>query len=188
MARLELYGAMLVQWQRRINLVSRASLDDLWRRHMLDSAQLIALIPPSAARVVDLGSGAGFPGLVLAVMGLEGVELVESNRRKCEFLNAVAHATDTAVTVTCARIERAALAPADLVVARALAPLDRLLGHVATCLKPGGTALLLKGAEVERELTAAAKHWTMRLTRHPSRSDPTGVIVEIRDLAPADAA
>ena len=196
--RLEVYADLLSRWRARINLVGADSLDDLWRRHMLDSAQLRPLVPPTCRRLVDLGSGAGFPGLVLAVMGVCGgggdggggedggdggeVELIESNARKCAFLGAVARATGTAVTITRARIEDIAPRPADVVCARGLAPLDRLLGHVVRFLAPGGTALLLKGARVDEELTQAAKHWTMALSRKPSLSDPTGVILQIKDL------
>ena len=188
LARLEVYAHLLRRWQSRINLVSAASLDDLWRRHMLDSAQLFPRIPDSARTLVDLGSGAGFPGLVLAILGVTGVELIESHQKKCVFLREVARATETAVTITPARIEEIPPRSADAVTARACAPLDRLLGYVHRHLASGGTALLLKGARADEELTAAAKHWKMNLARMPSLSDPSGVLLEVSGLERATAA
>ena len=186
LSRLETFADMLVRWQSRVNLVSAASLDDPWRRHFLDSTQLFALIPDKCARLVDLGSGAGFPGLVLAIMGAPGVELIEANGRKCAFLREVARATATEVTVTQGRIENIEARPADVVTARACAPLDKLLGYVHRFLAEGGTALLLKGARVGEELTPAAKSWTMDAARRPSLSDPAGTVLQITNLRPID--
>ncbi|MDP6350665.1 MAG: class I SAM-dependent methyltransferase, partial [Alphaproteobacteria bacterium] len=139
----------------------------------------------TATGLVDLGSGAGFPGLVLAIMGARGVELIESNARKSVFLAEAARATGTELTVTHGRIEKIAPRAAAVVTARACAPLGRLLGHISRHLAPGGRALLLKGAGVDAELTAAAKDWTMALDRLASVSDAAGVILEIRDLGRA---
>ena len=126
LARLEAYAALLIKWNKRINLVSRASLADLWRRHMLDSAQLITALPPPPIdrprRLVDLGSGAGFPGLVLAALGARDVHLIEADRRKVEFLRAAARAMDTSVTVHPGRSESVAPLAAGVVTARACAP------------------------------------------------------------------
>ena len=181
--RLRVYAELLRRWQSKINLVGAATLPDLWRRHMLDSAQLHPLLPIPAGHLIDLGSGAGFPGLVLAIMGVEDVELIESDARKCAFLREAAGATATPVAITKSRIEDAICRPAQVVTARALAPLVTLLGQVARFLAEDGVALLLKGAGVEQELTAAAKVWTMRLQRHPSRTDPSGEVLEIKGLS-----
>ncbi len=105
LARLERYAELLEKWNRRINLVGRGTIDDLWRRHMLDSAQLLPLIPDSAESLVDLGSGAGFPGLVLAICGVENVHLIESDRKKSAFLREVARETAAPVTIHNKRIE-----------------------------------------------------------------------------------
>ncbi len=191
MVRLEDYGELLDRWNGRINLVSAASLADLWRRHMLDSAQLLPLLPPKPkARnrvLVDLGSGAGFPGLVLAILGAGEVHLVESDRRKAAFLQEAARATGTAVTIHKQRIESLSI-EADVVTARALAPLDRLLGLARPFLAPerAGRAFFLKGKKVEAELTEAAKKWRISLARHASRSDARSVILEIRDFQKKD--
>jgi len=125
--RLNTYAELLRKWQRSINLVGPKTLDDLWNRHFVDSAQLLPLIPPTARVLVDFGSGAGFPGLVLAILGMAEVHLIESDQRKATFLREVARATGTPVTVHAKRIEQVTPFPADIVSARALAPLGDLL-------------------------------------------------------------
>ena len=125
--RLTVYLELLRRWQRAVNLVGRGTLADPWRRHVLDCAQLAPHVPAGAATVVDLGSGAGFPGMVLSIMGLRGVHLVESDRRKAQFLREVARATGASVQVHAERIERMRGWSADVITARALAPLPRLL-------------------------------------------------------------
>ena len=183
----ETYAECLRRWQQQINLIGRGSLDDLWHRHFFDSAQLRELCHPKTRRLVDLGSGAGFPGMVLSIMGQSGVELLESNKRKCSFLGEVARATGTPARITNARFEKVS-APvlADIVTARAVAPLSKLLGDVRRWLKPGGVALLHKGGSFERELTQASKDWTMQVHRHQSRTDPSGAVLEVRELMRAN--
>ncbi len=136
--RLARYAGLLETWSRSINLVGRRSLADLWRRHMLDSAQLMELMPPAPPgrprRIVDLGTGAGFPGLVLAILGAGEVHLIESDQKKVSFLRAAARASGAEVTIHAARIENLAPIRADLVTARALAPLPKLLAIAAPFL------------------------------------------------------
>jgi len=182
--RLAAHEALLRRWQRAINLVARDSLRDPWRRHYLDSAQLAPLIPERAARLVDIGSGAGFPGLILALVTGRTVDLVESDGRKCAFLREAARVTEAPVRVHEGRIDAAAITDAGLVTARALAPLDRLCALAAPLLAPDGVCLFLKGRTVAEELTAAKKRWKMRVERVPSRSDPAGVILRLGDLRP----
>jgi 16S rRNA (guanine527-N7)-methyltransferase len=181
--RLRVFADLLAKWNPRINLVAASTLPDLWRRHLLDSAQLLPLIPPGARRVADLGTGGGFPGLVLAICGAPDVHLVESDQRKCAFLREAARATGTAVAVHAVRAEALHPLDADVVTSRALAPLDRLLEWTAPHLAAGGTALFLKGAKAADELTEAARTWKMRADRIPSRTDPAGAIVRIQDIA-----
>jgi 16S rRNA (guanine527-N7)-methyltransferase len=178
-ARLEVYLALLAKWTRKINLVGPATMDDPWRRHILDSAQILALLPEGTETLVDLGSGAGLPGLILALLGVPQVHLVESDLRKCAFLREAARVTSTAVTVHAQRIEAAPGIVADVVTARALASLDVLIGHARRFLKPGGQCLFLKGARYGDELTEAQKSWHMTVTDHVSRSDPAGRILRI---------
>jgi 16S rRNA (guanine527-N7)-methyltransferase len=181
--RLRLYADLLVKWQARINLVGPDTLPDLWSRHVLDSVQLFPLIKAGAKRVADLGSGAGFPGLVLAIMGAPNMHLVESDSRKCAFLREAARVTETSVTVVNKRIEQVAPLSADVVTARALAPLDRLLGWAFPHLAPGGECLFLKGRGAEDELTASAKEWNITASRVPSLTDSGGLILHLREVS-----
>ena len=189
-ARLDIYVALLRRWSPRINLVSRADLDHLWPRHVMDSLQLLPLLPPGCERAIDLGSGGGFPAIPLAVAGGMAFDLVESDRRKCAFLREAARETGAPVRVHAMRAEDAArpggLAPAGLVTARALAPLDGLLGLAAPLLAPGGTCRFLKGANAAAELTAAAARWQMQATSTPSRTRPDAAILTIRAPRPHD--
>jgi 16S rRNA (guanine527-N7)-methyltransferase len=182
MERLEAYAALLAAWSGRINLVGHSTLADLWRRHFLDSAQLLPLIPPGTRSLVDLGSGAGFPGLVLAILGVPGVELIEADRRKAIFLREAARIAGVEVTLRACRIEAVAPHAADVVTARGCAPLIRLLELAQRFIGPQTTCLFLKGAQAEEELTVASKAWTMTVSRHPSRSDPGGTVFSLQQV------
>lgn len=177
--RLTTYAALLVKWQARINLVSASTLDELWRRHMLDSAQLVPLLPDRTTSLIDLGSGAGFPGLVLAILGIPEVHLIESDQRKCVFLAEAARAAGVKLVIHNKRIEQLEGLAAGVVTARACAPLDQLLTYAQRFLWHDGKALFLKGAAAEEELAAARKNWQMEVERFPSASDPTGCILRI---------
>jgi 16S rRNA (guanine527-N7)-methyltransferase len=180
--RLGAYAELLRRWSGRINLVSRNTLGDLWRRHFLDSAQLLPFIPNKTRRLVDLGSGAGFPGLVLAILGVPGVELVESDARKCVFLREAARIVNAPVAITDSRIETVKPSTAEIVTARACAPLDKLLPLAQRFIGPNTLCLFLKGEHVEEELTAARQGWRMTAARHPSRADPRGVILKLEQI------
>jgi 16S rRNA (guanine527-N7)-methyltransferase len=180
--RLQLHLELLRHWQRRINLVGRATLDDPWRRHMLDSAQLLRFLPQSRVSLVDLGSGAGFPGLVLAACGAHGIHLIESDGRKAQFLREVARRTEVEVEIHACRIEQMEGWPADVVTARALAPLPRLLGLAERFLGPDSQCLFLKGAGVGSELTNAARSWHMMPEILTSLSDPSGAVLKLRGV------
>jgi len=182
LARLEAYAALLVRWSARINLIGRETIADLWRRHILDSAQLQPFIPSAARSLIDLGSGAGLPGLVLAILGVPSVELVEADSRKCAFLREAARIAGVSVVIRGCRIQAVPPHPVDVVTARALAPLDRLLGLAEPFLAPGSECLLLKGERVEDELTLARRHWRMTASLHQSRSDPRGVVLRLQQV------
>jgi 16S rRNA (guanine527-N7)-methyltransferase len=183
LGRFETYAARLVKWQRAINLVGPKTLDDIWRRHFLDSAQLWALIPAGSQILVDLGSGAGFPGLVLALLGFPEVHLVESDQRKAVFLRETARELGLSAQIHAARIETIPAIEVDVVTARALAPLSDLLDLAGPYLgKRQGCALFLKGAEAERELTQARKKRNMRVDRFPSLTDPRGSVLRLREI------
>ncbi len=182
LARLAAYAALLIAWSGRINLVGRTTLDDLWRRHFLDSAQLMPLLPSGVQSLVDLGSGAGFPGLVLAILGVAGVELVEADSRKAAFLREAARITGAAVVVRGCRIEAIAPHAVDVLTARGCAPLDRLLALGERLIGSATTCLFLKGARAAEELTAARKAWTMTVSCHASRADPGGTILRLQQV------
>ena len=191
------YAALLVKWNRAINLVSPKSLDDLWRRHFLDSAQLRAYLPepPSPAErvILDVGAGAGFPGLVLALLGCGQVHLVEADQRKAEFLREAIRLTGAPASVHARRIETLDLTGIDVVTCRAFAPLSKILDLIARFLSPesGKNApigLFLKGRSVDEELTEARKKWTLQLERFESETDPAASILRLRLLSLGDGA
>jgi 16S rRNA (guanine527-N7)-methyltransferase len=173
---------LLAAWNPRINLVAASTLADPWRRHILDSAQLFPLIPPHAAPLLDLGSGAGFPGLVLAILGAEDVHLVESDQRKCAFLREAARVTGAKVQIHAQRAETLAFPGAAVITARALAPLPKLLDIAEPFLLPHSICLFLKGKGVEEELTEARKAWKMAVRLLPSRSDERGAVLVLEAL------
>jgi len=182
LSRLEAYAALLTQWSVRINLVGRDTLSDLWRRHILDSAQLRPWVPIAARNLIDLGSGAGFPGLVLAILGIPGVELVEADSRKSAFLREAARIAEVDLTIRPCRIQAVPPHPVDVVTARACAPLDRLLDLAAPFLGPDSVCLFLKGERFEEELTLARKVWTMSVSVEQSLSDRRGVILRLQQV------
>ena len=188
MARLEAYAALLLQWSARINLVAASTTGDLWRRHFLDSAQLLPYVPAGTQSLIDLGSGAGFPGLVLAIMGVPGVELVEADSRKCAFLREAARVAAAPVVIRNARIEAVPPHVVDVVTARGLAALDRLLVMAQPFVSPETLCLFPKGELAGQELAAAAQTWEMDVASHDSCTDPRGVILCLKGLARRDHA
>jgi 16S rRNA (guanine527-N7)-methyltransferase len=186
-AALQIYGALLIKWQKAINLVSGATLADLWRRHFLDSAQLLPLLNAPEigdGAITDFGSGAGFPGLVLAILSGRPAHLVESDQRKAAFLGEAARATGCAgrVQVHVKRIEGLAPWRAGTITARALAELGTLLEWAAPFSGPDTVLLFLKGAKAEEELTAAERVWKMVTERRWSVTDSTGLILRLSKL------
>jgi len=184
--RFQIYAELLQVWQKRINLVSRSTLPDLWRRHFLDSAQLVRHLGAARPPIIDMGSGAGFPGLVLAMLTGHPTILIESDRRKAAFLWSAARQTETTnVTVRTARIEDRRL-EGGIITARALAPLPKLLELADMLRADRSRCLFLKGADIELELTAAETKWQIDYELHPSLSDPNGHILIIRDARRRD--
>jgi 16S rRNA (guanine527-N7)-methyltransferase len=184
-AKLQRFVELLLRWNARVNLVAAGDTTAIWQRHVEDSLQLIPLLPPGVTRGADLGSGAGFPGLVLALATGIPFDLIEADRQKAAFLRTAAQETAAPVTVHACRIEAASLAPVPLVTARALAPLPQLLRYAAPLLTPGGVCLFLKGSGVDAELAAAADAWDMAVERFPSRTAPGGEILRLRITPPA---
>ena len=184
--RLEAYVELLTAWNRRINLVGPSTLGDVWRRHILDSAQLFPLIPSRARVLLDIGSGAGLPGLILAVLGVPTVHLVEADQRKCVFLHEAARITKTAVEIHPQRLEKCRVFGADVIAARAFAPLANLLDKASAFTGIHTILLVPKGKSVGEELTDARKEWKMQATLHKSVSDPSGTVLRLEQVIRAD--
>lgn len=188
--RLRAYEDLVRKWSPTINLVSRATLPEFRDRHILDSAQIHELAPPGTAHWADLGSGGGLPGIVLAILNAERSpathhSLVESDQRKAAFLRTCLRALDLTGTVENARAEDLPSLQADVVTARALAPLPRLLPLVHRHLAPGGTALLPKGQSAQSEVDSARTSWHFDLETRPSRTDPSAAILILKGLTRA---
>ena len=188
--RLDRFVDLLLSWQQRMNLIASSTEAQVWTRHVADSLQLLALAPQ--ARVwVDLGSGGGFPGVVIACALAETagaqVHLVESSTKKATFLREAGRVTGAPVSVHASRIDEfVASTPQsiDVVTARALAPMTKLLAHAYPLLKKGAYGLFPKGQDVDRELTEAAKYWRIQASLAVSRTDPKARIVVVRGLEP----
>lgn len=185
--KLEAYVALVQRWTRKINLIGPKTVSEIWDRHILDSAQIFPLLNGRGAKIADFGSGAGFPGLVLAILRtaddqIGETHLVESDQRKAAFLRTVARETQAPVTVHAVRVESLTALGADIITARALAPLSTLLpfvqrhGHAAT------RAVFLKGQAAAQELDDASANWSFTCRQHPSITDPNAHIIELGDI------
>ncbi len=186
--RLDAVIATLDSWRQKSNLIGPREWPHIWQRHVWDCLQLLDHIPEDA-RVVDLGSGAGFPGLIIAAARPNGyVTMIESVGKKAAFLRAAILAAGLSADVVQGRVESAEAGPADIVTARAFAPLPRLLDYAAPWLKKGAMGLFLKGERWEEELTEARQRWNFAYEAIPSRSGGSGVVLIVRELRGGDEA
>ena len=181
------YAQLVRKWSPTINLVAPSQIDELEERHIADSLQLADLIPMRATTIIDLGSGGGFPGLVLAIHAAvhhpeRNVTLIESDQRKAVFLRTVVRELDLPARVICSRIENAEISPADVVTARALAPLTALLSYAKPLLQSDGTALFPKGEAAEKELADARHAWSFACQEVPSKTRTNARILVIKDI------
>ena len=179
-SKLNTYVALLEEWQEKMNLVSDSTLPVVWTRHVLDSAQLEQYLTPSDRVVLDLGSGAGFPALVLAILDesqSRTVHLVESDGKKCSFLQAVADACGLQVVIHNERIEKMTVFKADVITARALAALDKLVGYAKPFIGERTRCLFLKGKKADEELKLCAKKFVFAVEKHPSITSDEGRIL-----------
>ncbi|MCY4261461.1 MAG: 16S rRNA (guanine(527)-N(7))-methyltransferase RsmG [Rhodobacteraceae bacterium] len=187
--RLEIFVDLLTDWNDHLNLISASTLCAVWQRHVIDSAQLIKIQPAQPGLWLDIGTGGGFPGLVVAILGEEFAPdteyiLLEATRRKAEFLRRVVTATGIRARVLPQRAETVAPIGAHCVSARAVAPLDLLLGLAAPHLNPDGVALLMKGRSADREIRQARESWQFLMQSHPSRTG-SGVILALSEITGA---
>ncbi|MFZ1728361.1 MAG: 16S rRNA (guanine(527)-N(7))-methyltransferase RsmG [Albidovulum sp.] len=182
--KLTIYEDLLRKWTPAINLVAKSTLNSLWLRHFMDSSQVFDIAPKNCSHWVDIGSGGGFPGMVAAILAADEspktrFTLVESDGRKAAFLTAVGQATGITVSVRAERIETLSPLAADILTARALAPLDQLLDYADKHLKPTGTAFFPKGANHMPEVKQALEKWQFSLEKTVSKTDPAAVILTI---------
>lgn len=184
---LEKYQELLHKWQKTINLVSNTTLADSWNRHFEDSLQVLPHIPENTKNLVDIGSGAGFPGLVIAIERPDiSVTLIESDQKKCSFMKSVSRETLSVTNVVCERIEKAQLDfTPDLITARALASLDKLFTLCEKWIEESAELqfLLLKGQTYQDEISDAQKSWKFDYEVHPSKTDENGVILSISKIS-----
>ena len=185
----KIYYETLIKWQKSINLISNSTLDSIWNRHILDSAQLYKYTQNMKGNILDFGSGAGFPGLVLAMMGNENVNAVESDEKKCIFLKEVARLSDTKINIHNSRIEKLKFINPELITARALAPLIKLIEYIENYMKQGDNLrknlpklLFLKGKNYKQELLELKKIRNFDVTVCSSLSDEYGKILNIKNI------
>ena len=187
MDRMRAYEALVQKWNPTINLVSRSTLPLIWQRHFQDSADLFELAQQFSGTWVDMGSGGGFPGAVIAILASEkapelSVTCIESDIRKCEFLRTVSRTTGVPLAILSRRIEECPPQGANIVSARALTSLPNLLTYAARHLQEGGQALFQKGETWESEVDDAREAWEFDLTVHPSKTNPNSAILQLRDI------
>jgi 16S rRNA (guanine527-N7)-methyltransferase len=186
-ARLARYEGLLLERNQSLSLISGTTESIIWTRHFLDSAQLLPLISQPNMPIVDMGTGAGFPGLVLAILGLPQVHLIEHNMQKVAFLRAVAELLNLPVIVHGRKSDAVKPFVAGTVTARALKPLDQLLAFAKRFLGPGSVCLFPKGRRAEEEMAAAARKWHMKAERFPSLTDPDSTIFRLSDVIEASS-
>ncbi|MBU2980327.1 16S rRNA (guanine(527)-N(7))-methyltransferase RsmG [Lentibacter algarum] len=187
---LKLYAALLKKWNPKINLVSRSTLDELWSRHIEDSLQLVSYLPNNTKHLVDMGSGGGFPGLVVAIAAKEAlnpakVTMIESDQRKAAFLRTVLRETDTQASLLVERVEKVPQQAADVITARALASLLQLFEYSERHLTPDGTCLFLKGKNWRQEINAAEEVWHFRWDAIESKTNPEAALLKIGEISRA---
>jgi len=179
--RLQIYVDLLCKWQRRINLISSNTIPEIWKRHVLDSAQLIRLLPQSPCQIMDIGTGAGLPGLILAIISPHHLHLVESDSRKIAFLRTALRETGTMATLYEDRIEKLKPMRPDIITARALAPVDRLLAYCQHQHHAHIEYLFLKGREAKQELTLLSSWPKLVAEQIQSWTDPQAKILRIKE-------
>lgn len=181
--RLRSYHDELLKWQKKINLISRFTVDDAWQRHFVDSLQLIDLIPEDAKSLIDFGSGAGFPAIVLAHCLEIDIHVIESDQRKCSFMRHVSRETSSKVTIHNDRIEKVSPFSADVITSRALASLDKLLEYAEPFLSEKTILIFPKGKNAQEELTLARKSWNISLEEFPSVTDREATIFRVSEIS-----
>jgi 16S rRNA (guanine527-N7)-methyltransferase len=181
--KLSLYHDLLIKWQNAVNLVSNDSLTDSWNRHFLDSLQLLKYLDGEKGAIVDIGSGAGFPGMALAICGVKNIHLIESDSKKTTFLKEVSRITKTDIFIRNERVEKIKnLDPVNIILSRAFADLNTLLGCSSSLISQETKCLFHKGKNYSKELEDAKKSWSFDAIMFPSVTDENGVIVKLSNI------
>ena len=175
--RLEKYSSLLIKWNQRINLIGRSTIEDLWQRHIIDSAQLVNFIGQGSKQIADLGSGAGLPGVVLSILTNHKLTLIESDKNKCVFLRQVKRELDLDIDIVEDRIENIKDTKFDVIVSRAMASVDKILNLGYPLLHPEGNMVLLKGESHQMELDDASHKWQFEVAKHNSQTNNDGAIL-----------
>jgi 16S rRNA (guanine527-N7)-methyltransferase len=180
--RLTIFVELLKKWQNHFNLVSRGTIDNIWERHIADSLQLMSYLSNKGIAIADLGTGAGFPGMVLAISGYNNIELIEANGKKIGFLKEVARLTSTSVKLTNQRIEKCQLEDRQIFISRALAPLTDLLQYVSPFTNSETSCIFLKGVSADQEIRNAQEKWTFEYTKTQSIVESTSSIITLKNI------
>lgn len=180
--RLQIYHDLLIKWQRSINLISPTTIDEIWERHILDACQFHRLVVSRETALVDLGTGAGIPGVILAILGVPNIHLVESDQRKTIFLEEAKRQLSLSYAIHCQRIEKTIISHVGFVTARGCAPLSRLFTLSQHFLSPETICLFAKGKNYAKEVEEAEEHWTFERIIHPSITDSDAAILELSHI------
>ncbi|MES2677282.1 MAG: 16S rRNA (guanine(527)-N(7))-methyltransferase RsmG [Pseudomonadota bacterium] len=180
--KLQSFVVMLLQYNQQYNLIGESTVQDVWHRHILDSAQLLQYIPNKNLVVGDFGSGAGFPAIVLSILGVKEIHLIEKSFRKCEFLSLAAQVSDHKIIIHQKKVEEIKDLTFDIATSRAFAPLDKLIKTVKPFLKPDGYGIFLKGKSFENEINLAKKHNKFHHTAHASLTSQESKVLVINNI------
>lgn len=181
--KLSLYVDNLVKWQKKINLVSNSTLEDIWNRHILDAIQLLPFLPYTSSKIIDFGTGAGIPGLILAICGYDNITLIESDKRKCAFLMDSSRLTQAKVSIINQRIEEATPFAADFIISRACADIQQLLQYSYPFYQKNTVCLFPKGENYAKEIEEASKKWDFDYETNQSTTDSRGKIIKIYNIS-----
>tara|TARA_B100000676_G_scaffold246968_1_gene250021 strand:- start:385 stop:1044 length:660 start_codon:yes stop_codon:yes gene_type:complete len=185
LARLKKFVDFLLNWQRSINLIGPGTVDNIWHRHVLDCGQLVRYLPDCPGTVLDIGSGAGLPGIILAILGVPNIRMIEADAKKCVFLREAARISETRVEIVEARAEQAVCEPAEIVTARAVAPLSRLLELTEPYIKPNTICFFFKGRNYKHELIDLKNNWKLQMETHRSLTERDGIILKLTSVSRA---
>ena len=180
--KLKLYVDILLHWQKKINLISNNTIDDVWQRHIIDSLQLASFISDKNRKIVDIGSGAGLPGMVLAIAGYSGVHLVESDRKKALFLSEVKRQLNVDVEIYNDRVEGIEVDEVDVIIARACAPLNKIMGLSHRLILENTIGIFLKGEGFEKEMNEFTKSYKADILAYPSVTNDKSAILNISNI------